>query len=866
MSKSTLPPKQMFWKFMQLAGISGAIFLGGLIVVLLVSTWVFKDRIQALFLENINKSLRTQVQVEGIRLDLLNRFPNASLTFSNVCIYEAGSATDTLAQAKHVFLRFNLWDLLRKNYTVKQIELSQARIRPVIRANGDANYLVWETSSKDQQAEKQHFSISLQRLIFNQVAIEFEDLPAKSRLLILTDKIIMSGLFSEDRFDLTAKGSLMAREINLGNSPFVTEKPLELDIAMQVNQNREFIFRKGALKFNNHSFTILGNIIHSEKSTYLDTRISGENLNLQTLLEDLPPVWKKYTDGYRAKGNLMFGASLQGNYSPSENPHIEASFSLQKAELHHRQSGLRLTNLGLSGSFDNGKARDLSTSVLLLSDLQTNINRGHIKGRFSIKNFHHPDIDFNLNTDADAADLVSLLRLDNIRGAKGNIRANLAFSGRMSQQNRFTSKDIGMAKASGTIELSQVGFLLASNPLNYQDFNGTFHFSNSHLTVETFSGKVSSSDFQLRGTFRNILPYILLDNEKLHIDARLISQNLNFDELFQQESQGTDTTYRMSFSEKLGFNLEAEIGQLNFRKFNARQIRGNVSMHNQRFYANNLLLNAMDGQIRANGFIDGTRNDYMTFGCEAQLRQVDIHQLFFQMGNFGQTSILDENIYGTTTSEFQFSGRWSPQLDVDWNSLEVTANVRVDNGVLLNYPPMIELSRFLRVGDLDRVVFSTLENQIRIKDRRIIIPEMEIKSSALNLNLSGQHTFEQQIDYRLQVLLKDLLARKNRISRNPQEQYGDIIDDGLGITLFLAVTGTTDDPVFRYDTRGVREKLRTDLRNERQNLIEVLRTEFSRQPKDTTAFPNQTQTQSQRRRENLRRQEKGEFVIEWEEK
>jgi len=244
---------------------------------------------------------------------------------------------------------------------------------------------------------------------------------------------------------------------------------------------------------------------------------------------------------------------------------------------------------------------------------------------------------------------------------------------------------------------------------------------------------------------------------------------------------------------------------------------------------------------------------------------VDVHQLFYQMGNFGQTGILDENIFGVMTADVQFSSLWSPALDIDWGSLTTQARIRIEDGVLVDYEPMIALSRFLRVDDLGRVTFSTLENQIAIRNRMIYIPEMEIRSSALNLQLSGEHSFGNDIDYRLQILLAELLARKNRERRNPQEQYGDIIDDGLGrTTLFLRVTGPLSDPVFRYDHQGVREKIRDDLRQEGQNLLDVFRREFGifqRPGRDTTGEPANPR---RREMERIRKQEEGKMVIEWE--
>ncbi|MFO7977914.1 MAG: AsmA-like C-terminal region-containing protein [Bacteroidales bacterium] len=860
MQQQPLTKKELFWKFLKTAGISGIVFLVGLFVVLLISTLIFQERIQNLFLQNINQNLRTEVQVDNIRLDLFRRFPNASLTFSNTRIFEPDPAnsSDTLVQAGRIFLKFNLWDLIKGDYTLRQIEISNARIRPSIHQDGTNNFTIWNSS---QQESTGSFSISLERIILNQVLVEFENQMTNTLLFLDAGKMTMSGSFQDEVFDLSAKGNLIARQIAFGETALTGGKPLEVDLVMEVRNQSEFVFRKGILLINQHAFSVLGNISNSAGKTDMDLQVSGNELNLQTLIEDLPHQWKTHLSDYRSKGEMTFNALIKGTYSSSGNPYVEADFLVSDAGMHHASSNLQLTNLSFSGTFNNGRRQNLSTSSFTFSDFSTRINQGTLEGNLSIFNFLKPDIDLNIEVDAEIPDLIHLLNIRQVAEASGKVQASLAFRGRLSNRNRFTPQDIGQVKATGNIEFSGAAFRMKDNPLDFTGFNGSFLFNDADLVVKSFSGKASSSDFHLQGNFRNVLPYLFLENEKIFIEARLISENLNFDEILQQGTAESDSTYQLKFSQHLGFHLEAQVSNLKFRKFQAQQIKGRASLQNKRFYASNLSFGSMQGQILANGFIDGTRQDYMTFGCQAELQQVDVHQLFYQMGNFGQTSIVDENIFGSISAELDFTARWSPHMDVDWGSLETTANIRVENGALVNYQPMIELSRFLRVDDLDHVTFSTLENQIHIKDRMIIIPEMEINSSALDLNITGQHSFENAIDYRLQVLLSDLLSRKNRQARNPQDQYGDIIDDGLGrTTLFLALTGTTDDPVFRYDYRGVREKLQQDLARERQNLRDVFRKEFGLTPKTQ---PDSAAKAAQKRKEQLKKQENGEFIIEW---
>jgi hypothetical protein len=133
---------------------------------------------------------------------------------------------------------------------------------------------------------------------------------------------------------------------------------------------------------------------------------------------------------------------------------------------------------------------------------------------------------------------------------------------------------------------------------------------------------------------------------------------------------------------------------------------------------------------------------------------------------------------------------------------------------------------------LNNIRFSTLKNEINIADRKIYIPSMEVKSSALNLTVSGIHDFDNMVDYKLKMLLSDVLGKK---VKQQHTEFGDIEDDGLGHSqLFLAMKGPADNPSFSYDRKSVGDKIRNDLRADQQNVKQMLKEEFGLFRKDTT--------------------------------
>jgi len=863
MTRTAKDNARLILEFLRLSTISGLVFIAALLLILFIVGWVYNDRVKDLFVQAINRQLATELYVDDIRLELLRSFPLASVTLYGVSLMEspASAEKDTLLHAAQLQLRFRPADLLRKEYNIHQIRFSRGFVRMGYDSLGTPNF---DLIRREGPSHEEAVNLELQKVLLSDVDLTWYDDRRGQRLHATVASAALRGLFQQHTFQLQAVADLFAHEVTAGGAALLSAKPVKLDVAMLVEELTTFRFDKGRITVGAHDFSVEGHFAGLPGGLQADMTVRGYKLQLDALLNDLPPALSKYFTAYRARGELAFSAGISGTWSDEHIPSVRLSYSLQGGDLLFRDSGLRLRELQFAGTADNGGVRGREAITIALRDLHAGVNSGVIRGSVTVSNLVRPYLDMKLFANMDAADVVKLLRLDTVATATGRVFIDVAFQGGMSARNRFTGEDLTRARATGTVSSTMLGFTLRNDPRMYHGLNGSLLFSNNDLMIESFSGNIGRSDFTISGYFRNVLPYLFLPGETLKIDASLHARRLDFDELLRGSSSEPDTPYRLSFSSRLGFNLSASVDELHFRKFSATGFTGAVVLHDKRFYAQDVGFRSMNGRVEASGMIDGSRPDLLVTACQARLHRVDVHQLFYQMGNFGQQGILDENIFGITTSDFRFVADWTPSLQIDWGSLQTDAQIRIDDGVLVDYEPMNALGRFLRIDDLSRVTFSTLENLIHIRDRTIIIPQMEIQSNVLNLKLSGNHTFENQVEYFIQVLLSDILANRSRERRNPQERYGEVIDDGLGrTTLFVKVTGHIDNPLFAYDYQGVRQKISDDMRQERQNLREALRQEFNflaRSPADTTAVPR---SERQKQRERLRQQEEGKIIIEW---
>jgi hypothetical protein len=392
-------------------------------------------------------------------------------------------------------------------------------------------------------------------------------------------------------------------------------------------------------------------------------------------------------------------------------------------------------------------------------------------------------------------------------------------------------------QASGSVRLSGVSFRLKRNPLEFRDFDGSFRLDNNRVDVESLSGRISSSDLRMNGTFDNFITFLLIPNQPGWIRARMESSRLELDELLADKTatSAEDTSYKLKFNPRLRADLDVEVGKLSFRRFKAEDITGRILLDHEVITGRQVRFRSMNGSCTMDATIDAARDDSVYMRCVADIRRIDIRELFCELENFDQETMTDKNVKGLVSAGVQFSSTWTSSLVNDPAKTRSAIELTIENGELNDFAPLQPVAKYIHLSDLNHIRFSTLKNTISIERRKINIPQMEVQSSALNLSLSGVHDFDNKVDYRLQLLLSDVLGRKVK-QRN--SEFGEIEDDGLGRTrLFLTMKGPVDDPRIGYDRKGAGEKIRNDLAREKQTIKSMLKEEFGIFRKDTTTVP-----------------------------
>jgi len=795
-----------------------------------------KDKIKSIFIAGINKYLSTEATFKDFDFSLLEKFPNASVKFYHVVIKDATpEKKDTLLKAETVYLQFNLFDLIDKKYIIKNIEVKNGFTRIIIYSNGYDNYHCWKETKGDTSKS---FEINLKKIVLKNMNISYNSFSNNQHYSLNVKNSILKGKFSDKQNSIQVNASTFIHFITSNEITYIKNKTSDIDFLLHTDYDKGmFKIDDGNIQVGNLFFTTNGvltlpvNPLHAK---YIDFNIIGKNLKLQPFLDEFPEQYKQYLQDYKSSGEISFSMKVKGHFEGDYLPEMSAKFSLKDAEIEESKTSVKLRNINLNGNYTTGESSNLESNKLILKNFSASLGSGTIKGSFMMKNFIHPEVTLIGSANMDFEDIKNFISLDTLTSLNGKLNLDLAFSSTIENIHHFIPADFIHSKTDGTIKIQNSNFQLKQNPLKYTDFNADLTFNNNDINIQNLSGNISKTNFAINGEMINILSFIFLPNQKLTVNGSFKSKFVDLNELLADKQTSNDNNYKLIFSPNLEFNLKTEVNKIVFRKTICEQLTGELNYKNKRLELNSLKGTAAGGNINMSGIVDATNSNEIILKSGISFHQVDISKLFYQLENFGQKSLTSKNIHGSVSADIVFSAICKKTLKVEPASIKASADILIENGELVNYESLKSLSRFVNLDDLMNIKFSTMKNQIEIKDQMISFPSMEINSSALNITLSGKHSFKNEINYNIQLLLSELLSKKAKKVKKENELFGEEADDGLGrTTLFLRVTGTVDNPVFKYDTKGVKDKLKKDLKKERQNLKQIFKEEFGRSKKDS---------------------------------
>lgn len=779
------------------------------------SVWLFKDRIIQQFIREANKSLNTPIKVGKVDVSAFEDFPRVAIVFHDVYIEDSHRGNYPLLTAKIISFSINPVEVWQGNYTIRGLKIVDSETNLKIDPDGKNNYTVLKPGEANGDGGAVKFDLRNVRL--ETTRVHYKDLQRKQEHHFQSDQLVASIGVDNDQYTIIAKGDATTEQIGIGSNAFLAGKRFEVDANLVYDDlNKNVHIGPSTLLLHKATFEISGSYDFKEKNL-IDIACEGKNTDIQTLLSLLPESMTQRFLKYESDGDIYFNLSVKGEISDRVEPYITARFGCANTTLFHPDYQSRIEHANLDGSFASPSLNDLSKAVLFLKNITGELNQRAFEADFSIQNFEDPSVTLAFKGDLEAQSLLEFYPVEDVEEVTGDIGIDISFEGRTANLKRKATAQ--QVTTSGSIVLNQLQFLFGKQKVPFQNLNGALQFTNNDLALSNVSGSFGNSDFVLNGFFKNIITFLLFEGQPIGIETDLRSGFLDLDQLFAIGfGSKSGTEYQFSISPLLYLNFNCDVKSMHYKRFKPRQVRGNLLVKNQTAVARDISFQAMGGKLELNGILEAKNPKAMDVVSSFKLSGIHIDSAFYVFENFQQTFIEHKHLKGQADADVALEMVLNEKLKLFQETLIADISTTIRNGELNNFAPMQNLNKYIDDESLNRLRFADLANDIHIENKVIYLPQMEVKSNVSTIQISGTHTFDQHIDYRV------IAPLRNRKKIDPDEAFGAIEDDGTGQSkLFLKIVGTTDDYKVSYDKEAVKKKIVSDLKKEVKELKDAFR-------------------------------------------
>ena len=760
-------------------------------------------------------------------------FPNLSVDFDQLFIQESlpnSQVSDTLFYTDQLRLTFNPWDIYQGKYHVKRVNVSPGKLAIRYDARGKENFDIFKPSPSETKTD---FNLTLKEVKIDGLCFIYDNISSNQYLSSTFDNARIKGDFSSESFVAKAMGKMNLVRLKSGEITLLRNKNTEFNFALDVNHLTGLYSLKNAeLTVEHLPFSVNGMVSPDS----LQFAVQSKNIQLTQLVNEFSLDAAKDVKAFKGSGKVDFHLALAGALSAVEPIGVNADFSIQNGKLTEPEHGLNIQDIQLSGKYSNTGAEG---EYISMKNVRFRTAGGPFSGELELREFDRPKVEGNAKGNVDLGLIHAIFQLPSIDEIQGNLGIQTNF-----KLTTSSAGELEVDQCSGQLALKNISLKLNGDKRKFSEVNGRLFLRGNEAGIENTALKLGASDVKLNGIFGNIFPYINGKGD-LKTSILLESNYLNVEDLGSTSKEmKIEAGEVYSLPDNIQGEINLQIEKLRYGKHAFEHLISKMNIEHRRLHFPQMSLGNAEALLSGALIIEEKEPEKFMLTTQIAGKNLKFKPLFKEWENFDQTVISDQNISGRAEANLFFRAPFSLSKGISYPGIEAKLDLKVFNGHLKNVASFKDITESLKTKSgklvlgkenialleekLKDVDFQTMENSIYIKNGQVEIPKMTIRSTALDMDVSGRHSFTDDIDYRFAFRFRDLKAANN------QTEFGEVIDDGTGVRLFLRMHGTLEKPIYEWDSEGRKVQAKEYRQEEKAQAKSMLKAEFGFFQKDST--------------------------------
>lgn len=796
---------------------------------------IFKDDIKRYAINELNLHLNKKLHVSYIDVTLWKTFPSLSLDFDDVLIHDKfgdEQKVDTTLYAKKLSLRFNPMDFLESNYTVNSIVLQEGKLNLKVDDQNRVNYDILKPTEGEGS---DNFKFSLEQIRLEATDFSYDNAITKQFYASHLDELKLSGEFTASKYTMEAETAMLVKQVKREALTLISNKRADCKIAIAMNTDDDiFEIVNADVKVQNLPFNVYGKV--SSDSILFD--IKAEQLNLKDVANNFTLAELNTVKDLNGNGDVSFDLHLRGLNKSDENLSIHAGFSIANGSLNN--STFSLADINAKGTY----LGNANNSELNLEKLHFLSSGSAFDAQLKIRDFDKPLITGNAKGAINLAAVHTLFGPFGLENLSGNVDVNSSFNLRMNNPV-FNPKDLSIYTLRGNVLLKNITAQFLNDTRVFRNINGEIGIRNEEAIIKNLYLYTGETDFNINGELNNIAGYFK-GTETLFVDAYLNSKKVNVDDFSSTGGTMTEASRTWLLPTQIKGNVSVNAKEILYGGHTYADITTRMRLTDRSLEFSHLKGKNAGADIAGNVLVKENKPSVLTLSTDLHSNNIEFAPLFKEWNNFEQTVIAAENIRGIAKIKLKFTAPFDLIKGLDKDAIASTLDIEINDGALYNVETFKEITASIRSTSATLLIspqrinafedkllnlkFNKMSNQVIIRNGKLYIPEMKIESNALDVLVSGEHSFNNDIDYHFDFRFREIKGKSQ------QTEFGEIVDDGTGFRVYLRMYGNIDDPFFAWDKEAQKQD-REERRQEEINTAKsILKSGFGINKKDTTVL------------------------------
>ena len=721
-----------------------------ILVLLIVTPFLFQDQIKESVKTFLNDSVDAQIDFEDVSLGLLSSFPEANVVVQNLKIVNQKTFEgETFATVKSVSFDMSVKKLFINEsddpIVVNSIQIDSAVLTIKSDKFGNKNYNILKEKENTSSANDTNFKLNIEDYAIRNSTVTYIDEASNALVEISalnnTGNLNFSTDFSELNTVNEALVSYTVGGINYLNTNHIR---IEALIALDLTENK-YTFKENKFFINQLALEFDGFVKLLEKSSEIDLSFKNTGSTFKEFLAVIPEAYSKDIEGVATKGGFKIDGFIKGLLSDTTIPKMHIKMLSNNASFKYPSLPKSVEDISINASLNNesGNAEDTYISI---NDLQFRIDQDVFKSSATLRNLSK-----NMLVDATIDGILNLANISKAYPVELETELNGILKGKL-----HSVFDINAIETNAYEHIQNNGSIVVSDFIfSSEELETPIHISNIDVefkpglvTLQSFEATTPKSDISATGTVHNLLGFLLTD-KNLQGNFKLNSNTFAVSDFMAESSSESKKTESLKIPAFLDCTLSADVKTVLYDNLILENVKGTLVLKDEKATLKNISSRIFDGNLTLNGIVE-THSATPKFDMNLGVDRFDISQSFKSLELLQKIAPIAKAFQGKWNSAFKISGNLTNEFTPDLNSIsgdalaEVwTTKVEPKNAAVFN-----ELEGALSFIDFDKLDLKNLKTKLDFKNGAVVVSPFNVSYEDIIITVAGSHSFDKSINYK----------------------------------------------------------------------------------------------------------------------